>query len=462
MNRKRLAYLANFLIVKPNFVLLAIIAGLSIYSYRHFSSLPGDSARVQIMISVITLAVLLLVATFSLLTSLVPYLSLMIRKRMLETDEDERQDIIKVALQEVQHAPGWVTVGLRIDGLRKPLLGYVRARLVFEDGTLSEPLLFTDVRREGRRRVGILAEKALWLPHVRDYRIQATILHFEDVFHLLALPYREREHLGFFTEPLRRAEEMPDLATEASDDPVLKVMHHKMAKGELLDYKKYAPGDDVRRIIWKNYARSRELTVRIPDRHFPYVSHINLMASFYDGSGAELEGALKAILLTIYKEKLRQVVDAILDQGFSVNFLPDRALTHHYELDEYNRIIYAISAGEWQRERTPRQFLRESTPRLRGGSNLLVVASLCPAEELRDLRNGALADLNLGVYRAERTLALSQPPSLLKRLFLVHPFDALESAKRQSGARETMRYLDRNAAQLDSAADHTSTRLIAL
>lgn len=446
--KKKFKYYQNYIFIKRNFLYLLTISIISYYWFNHYSSLEGDSARVRIFLSLITLGFCAILFAYSFVTSLLPYLFFLFKKRILEPDELEREDIIKVNFKEINPTAGLVEVEIRMLGVRRPLFGFTKIRLIFEDLSQSGDLLLDRFLKKGTKKIGLLAHKALWLPNIKDYRIIASFVHFEDFFHLFSLPYRETERLGVFTEPAQIKGDPIEISTEKSEEAVLKVFQHKLAKGELLDYKKYAPGDDIRRIIWKNYARVRELTVRIPDRNFPYVSHINVLASFYDGSPSGNSLELKALILDIYKEKLRQIVDSILDQGFTVQFISDQRIADHYQLDDYQKILYMISASAWQKAIPLEEFIKKHYYQLQKASNLLVFSSLCPQVALQHFRNGRFTELNFCYYNAAATISKTPRPSPLKRLFLVNPYEPLEAARRKLNARSTIQYISRNGGDI--------------
>ncbi len=464
MNTKTLKYLSNFILLKRNAWLLLAIGGISFYWYHHFSALPGDAARVQIVISMITLLSCASIFTFSLLTTLPAYLAMLFKKRVLETEADEKKDVIKISFQQAAAAPGLVDTEVKIYNIRRPLLGFAKVTIIFEDYSQTEEILLTEPLRERGKKVGIIGRKALFLPNIKDYRIHSSIIHFEDFFHLFALPYKEAEHVGIFTEPPKTVENSLVITTKSSEEPVKKVIQHRTAKGELLDYKKYAPGDDVRRIIWKNYARSRELTVRIHDRTFPYVSHINVLASFFDATPPEngSQPALKEMLLDIYKEKIRQVIDAIIEQEFTVRFFTDQPVEQRYSLDEYQQMLYRVSASGWQRNYSTDQFVKDNYYKLHKGSTIVLVSSLCPVKSLEHLQSGRPRDVTLCFYNAAKTLALSHPPALLKRILFVDAFEPLESAKRERQARPIIKFIADNNQNIEQTLNHQRHSVIEL
>ena len=183
MSKQKLQYYANFIFLRRNFFLLLILAYLSYHWYTEFSSLGGDSARVQIVLSGIALFFCSAVFLFSLLTSLPPYLSLLFKKRVLATETADRNDVVKISFKEANAAPGLVDADIRIYGIRKPLFGFARVKLIFDSFAASEELLLDRSIYENRKKIGMLSQKPLWLPNVKDYRVKYSFVHFEDFFH---------------------------------------------------------------------------------------------------------------------------------------------------------------------------------------------------------------------------------------------------------------------------------------
>jgi hypothetical protein len=439
---KRIRKLLAYSPIKPNGWLLIAFIAVAIYGYNQFSTLPGDQAKVQIILSILVLIICGIVISFSLISTLMPYLLFWIKKFVLANQDTER-DIIELKVLQSQRFNGDALVKASVYGIRKPLLGWIRLSVFYDDNQSAEVLLNQSFRHNGRPAVS--GEKLLLLPHIREYHFHSAIIRFEDFFHIFALPYQEKEHISIFTEPPKNKSDEFEIYTKTSEDPIKKVVHHRTAKGELLDYKKYAPGDDIRRIIWKNYARNRELTVRIHDRTFPYVSHINVLPSFYHHYfSVNSKLLLNDLLLDIYKEKLRQVVDAIIEQGYSVNLITDQPIMLPGYLNDYERMIYRISTMNWQKVLQPINFYLENSSNLRNGSTILICASTSELHTF--LQNGAytLNNLTLMHYNASATFSNSPPPSLLKRLFFIDTLDIMEVAKREQGARKLVQRIQQN------------------
>jgi hypothetical protein len=157
---------------------------------------------------------------------------------------------------------------------------------------------------------------------------------------------------------------------------------------------------------------------------------------------------LNDLLLDIYKEKLRQVIDAVIEQGFSVNLIGDQSIHPPGDLSEYERMIYRISTMNWQNSLNPIDFYLENSSKLRNGSTILLSASTSELHTFMQNAAHSLNNLNLMYYRASDSLSKSRPPSLLKRLFFIDTLDIMEAAKREQSARKLIRFIQQNDAAI--------------
>ncbi|MGH1363925.1 MAG: DUF58 domain-containing protein [Calditrichia bacterium] len=448
--RKKLFHILQFIPVQRNFWVLAGIMGLAIYWLNHYSGLPGDNARIRLLIGIVTLVFCGSVLLFSIATLFPNYGLFWLKKGILSNDESESK-LTRIHFPSQKVQSGMVPVTVEATRVARPLLGNVLARILFEDIGVGEPLQLAEKFRGADGIKGRRATRKMRLPNIREYHIKGVLLHFEDFFRLFSLPYYEAANSQVITEPATLESASISISTEKADEAILKVHQHKKARGELFDYKKYAPGDDIRRILWKNYARTRELTVRIPDRNLPFVSHINLLVSFYDGSGSQ-DIELKNYLLDMYKEKIRQIADSILDQEFTVQLFTDQSSGH--PLTEYNAILRGVSASSWQAGIPPREFLRSNSHRLRGAANILVLSSLCPVSEYDEL-GSAQRDYNLCYFDMVRPLNERTGPPLWKKLFMVDIYEPFEQARRTLQARRVQNYIAENGDEIAKRLEKT-------
>ena len=81
-----------------------------------------------------------------------------------------------------------------------------------------------------------------------------------------------------------------------------------------MNYKDFESGDDVRRIVWKIFAKNKELVVRIPEVINPYASHLHFFASFQNSMIAA-DSNYAAGMLDYYKDIIFNTILQIEKDG---------------------------------------------------------------------------------------------------------------------------------------------------
>src|SRR5690606_36307087 len=118
---------------------------------------------------------------------------------------------------------------------------------------------------------GISGKSSLQLPDIKEYELRGGFIFFEDMLHLVSLTVAQPVNGHFYQPPVLYGEEddtgVFPKKTESMD---VRIDEMRRVEGEYLHYKDFEPGDDVRRIVWKVYAKSRNLDVRMPESFEPY------------------------------------------------------------------------------------------------------------------------------------------------------------------------------------------------
>ena len=140
----------------------------------------------------------------------------------------------------------------------------------------------------------------------------------------------------------------------------------------------------------------------------------------------------------------------------------DQETVRHYQLEEGDMQLFRISAAHWQQQQSPKTFLEEMAPRLKNGSNLLLVSSLCPAELFKNGSGELMNNLNIALYPAMDTLQQNDSKNLLKQLFFVDVPEPLERARKARKARPVVRFLRENDPALRSYFTDKEPQLIVL
>src|SRR5205085_2239331 len=161
----------------------------------------------------------------------------------------------------------------------------------------------------------------------------------------------------------------------------------KKVEGEFLNYKNFENNDDVRRIVWKIYAKNKELVVRIPEIIDPYASHIYLYASFFSKFSYEGNGSIEVPFLNYYKIIIYAVYQNLVKQGFEVRYIPDQDVAKNNTGDDQQWVKYAVSTSRWQKAKDLKTFVKTSD------ASVVVISSLSNADEVRDLMEHSGKDI---------------------------------------------------------------------
>lgn len=112
--------------------------------------------------------------------------------------------------------------------------------------------------------LGAVAEDVLARERGVHARIVRRVL-VEDAFGLCRLAFRVTETAELVVLPnAGQLRQMPVVRSLAGGDDVPHPLG--LPEGDRVDMRRYAPGDPVRLVLWKTYARTRQLLVRLPER----------------------------------------------------------------------------------------------------------------------------------------------------------------------------------------------------
>lgn len=146
-----------------------------------------------------------------------------------------------------------VLTGFRIEGLARWLILDVRLEWVSPASTHVRLL----------RSDGFLEERVT--PLARG-RFEALVRRFtvEDVFGLAQVAFSVEWQTSLSIVPAAAAHVAEMLPSRASGDAVAHPSGRE--EGDLVEMRNYAQGDSLRHVLWKTYARTRRLLVRMPER----------------------------------------------------------------------------------------------------------------------------------------------------------------------------------------------------
>lgn len=270
---------------------------------------------------------------------------------------------------------------LRIPGALKPVLGYLKGRLVYDDLELTERfgLQSSERKKNSWLREAVTGKSKLILPDIREYTIRGGILYFEDWLQILSLPVLQPLQGNFYQSPEIYARNEEPVNPKKTDTLDVRIEELRKVEGEYFNYKDYEAGDDVRRIVWKLFARNRSLVVRIPERLEPYASHIYFYASFYKKTASPGYDAYTDEMLNYFKSQVWTVYTELSKRDWQLKYIPDQEIRTEPMADESGRVERLIANSHWQRDRNVRSYFSLSK------GSVLLVHSFSDPEELAQL-----------------------------------------------------------------------------
>lgn len=273
---------------------------------------------------------------------------------------------------------GRVPVTVQIIGnVVRPMLGTVQALLVFVDKRTAAPVLLDGAVPKHRSwwRQGIRGTGQALLHDRGIYDVDQVLITFCDMLGLIALPVAVPFTQQLFTLPQPLKEKNVRAQPNATEEQTHRIDIPKRVEGELVNYKEFEMGDNIQRIVWKIYAKSGQLVVRVPETKDPYASHLYLYASYFNGL-SESDGAFERELLNVYKDKVRNLLEALQRNGYEVRMPHDQEIPKLAGMNETKSELFQITAANWQRQLPPAAYVKP------GNAAFVCVSSLVPAAEV--------------------------------------------------------------------------------
>jgi hypothetical protein len=228
-----------------------------------------------------------------------------------------------------------------------PFAGTVKACLTFDK---QYDILIVLKRLKHNQACG---KKKLILPNIKSYDLDSITLFFQDMFRMFSFKIEFRHNVSVVVLPVSANDVKLSRVSYTMDrDEVRTDMMHRK-EGELLHFKHFESSDDIRRIVWPVYAKTKELIVRMIEMHSMYASRIDMYASFCNSYRNLLEKNVSDRFLDNYKTDIWDVYKS-LKKDNEVRFIPDQkskiAVEHQHEVSAQ------ISGMDWHSNKIEEYF----------------------------------------------------------------------------------------------------------
>lgn len=415
----RLSYWLNNLVVRWQLlVTLAVIWGVSLWLKANYSDDDSNLWLVMnVFLIVIRWAVIGLFAV-SLLATISVWLVFLYHI-------NGKKISVQLQFGDGQHAEaGYVPLTIILNGpVIRPLLGTIQGRLVFAGKKMSDRIILdADIfRKKSFTRLAIKGTGKTLLHDRGIYDVEKVHIMFCDMFNLIALPHSIPFTQQIYTLPKSQKERAIKAQPNTTEEQKHRIEIPRRVEGEYVNYKEFESGDNIRRIVWKIYAKSGELVVRVPETKDPYASHLYFYASFFEGFDLN-NGLFDSELLNVYKDKLRNVFEALKKNEYDLRIPMDQEVPRLSGMSDKKIELFQISAASWQKEKPPVTFVEPNK------AAFVCVSSLVPAAEIEMLMRNL--PFNVPVMVVKLSDAIPSPFEIkLKNIFFrpeTQPSDKLQ------------------------------------
>jgi hypothetical protein len=342
--RQRLSYISLFVPVRLYFLLFLAAAALAMWWVnRQHPIEPSLSGTLLTLLVKAAFAAAIILLVLSVLSVLVPFawFAYKTKTRQVKVNIDNAEEESKKQIGR--------RINMDIQPLLKPFLGFVYFRFIYDDVKLSPK--FSLIRKKSTVSWFSTMQSGWYhwpLPAVREYDVQEMVVYFEDLFQFFSFSMRLPVKQSFFTKPKQLPAQEQHISPQRTEEENVRIEELKRIEGEYLNYKNFEDNDDVRRIVWKIYARNKELVVRIPETLDPFASHIYMYASFFDSLNMPDNYLVNTRGLDYFKNACWSVYAQLLKDGRMVKFVTDQPIPNRHFNQPKEQVEYALAASNWQ------------------------------------------------------------------------------------------------------------------
>jgi hypothetical protein len=273
---------------------------------------------------------------------------------------------------------GQVPIMISLPKALLPLLGYIKVRIEFKNGSLSDTIVLNKYSKGFEKLLPKEGASLIWLPDRKQYHVKGFVISFIDYLQFFRFTTYKKSASSFYLHSAEVDVPLNEINPSKTKEEVEKVKTTRKVQGDFLNYKDFEAGDDVRRIVWKIFAKNRELVIRIPEIMNPYASHVNFHTSFYNLISKDLSSAYATSMLNYYKDIVYNVCLGIKKTDKKVAFNIDQAVNEFVTVNEKERVGFLLSSASWQNNFSVNELKS-------AGESVICVSTLISAEELATL-----------------------------------------------------------------------------
>ena len=303
---------------------------------------------------------------------------------------------IEIGLNDsIKGEAGKVPVLISLPKAWLPLLGFIKIKIEFENGKLSETIVINKFSKGFEKLQPKEGATVIWLPDRKQYHAKGFIISFIDYLEFFRFTLYKKTKNGFYLHSSEMDIAPQEINPSKTKEELQKIKTSRKIEGDFLNYKDFESGDDVRRIVWKIFAKNRELVIRTPEVINPYASHIKFHTSFYNLISRDLTSAFATSMLNYFKDVVYNICLSIQKTDKKVEFTIDQEINEFISVHEKDRVGFQLSAANWQNDRSV-------TDAKISGESIVCISTLISIEELTTLIEKK--SLNIFIVKVSRHL----------------------------------------------------------
>ncbi len=432
-------YYSRYIPIKFNFILLLVSFFLiNKIIIKALSNTESSYAPILRLTAKITLLSIVLIICISFLSTLFCYIYFIIRKN---------KNDISISILENKNNTEEIVLQTSLPNTYKPILGFVKASYLYDHEHWTEKLILAQrvVKKWFGFRKGVQGNNTFLLPDIKEYNFQKVILYFEDMFQFfsLAIPVNVHKNMYYLPTNIQKKQEL--IQPKNTKEQTVRIEQLRKVEGEYLQYKKFEDNDDVRRIVWKVYAKNKELVVRNPERMDPFASNVNFYASFSNTLFSNyLYNDFQRVIINKYKNIVWTIFDELSKKEFVLNYISDQNIQvpTNYEIKK-ERFVIAMST--WQYQQKINEYFK---PRI---GSVLCFSSCCNIADVKEVLDNC--DTYTHIFFVKGSTSFKQNPILnwISFIFFTSQNDALKKIKNKwlfSPAKKTVHRNEQNIEKL--------------
>jgi hypothetical protein len=381
--KSRIRYASFFIPFRFHLFLLTIVLLAASYWLKETRLLPDTSYTAIInLFIIVAMAFVAAVFAVSLITAIIPWLYFLFTRRSRKVSIKVKTSSKQNTFKEKQQ------VSININPIFRPLFGYIKLRLNYDDENISPK--FSLVSDESKKQFFSPELNGLYnwpLQQIKEYNVSNAIIYFEDMFQLFSFAATLPVQDNFFTQPENNNYADVKVQPKKTEDTNTRIEQIRKVQGEFLNYKNFENNDDVRRIVWKIYAKNKELVVRIPEINDPYASHVYFFASYYNPVAKGIYADLFSVMLNYFKTAVWNTYQQLSRQNVLIKYISDQETKTAITDDSIQKIKYIISTSEWQNEKDLHAYFKKEE------ASILCISSLINADEVQNILENTGKDL---------------------------------------------------------------------